>query len=159
MAVIDIGYRTVDIVTLQGGTLAAVKDSTLSGTVTLFEKVWKELSHEYGMLKDNEKVKVYDHISNRVSASGGFRINGEEVGEKFWEKVAGFKAQLARDIYDEMKSILSNISPDRMLITGGGAILLRDELSSIDKKLTFHENPRFANAIGFYRAAKARPSV
>jgi hypothetical protein len=44
--------------------------------------------------------------------------------------------------------------PDRMLITGGGALLLKDDLQNNIRQLTFHPNPRFANAIGFYRAAQ-----
>jgi hypothetical protein len=57
---------------------------------------------------------------------------------------------------DEVQSLLSGIRPDRIVLTGGGAALLRNELFKINPNLTFHPNPRYANAIGFYRAAVAR---
>ncbi len=153
MAVIDIGYRTVDIVTLQGGKLADVRASTMSGTVNLFEKVWKAVEADYGILQWRDKVRIYDDIVHRFGSTV-LKANGEIVSPKFWDRISELKEELAKDISDEIRSILSNMRPDRMLVTGGGALLLKDELVNNIRPLTFHPNPRFANAIGFYRAAQ-----
>ncbi len=155
VAVVDIGFRTVDVVTLRSGGLAEAKDSTLSGTVTLFEKAWKMLEQNHGMLKANERVKVYEAITRNFGSSA-LRINGENVSPGFWNEIAKLRRQLAKDIVDEVRGVLGNIRPDHIVVTGGGALFMRDDLLAADKTLTIHTNPRFANAIGFYRAAIAR---
>ncbi len=154
MAVVDIGFRTVDIVTLRSGRLAAAKDSTLSGTVTLFEKAWKLLEQNHGMLKANERVKVYETATRNFGTSH-LSINGEYVSQGFWSEIVKLKRQLAHDIVDEVRGTLGNIRPDHIVVTGGGGLFLKDDLLATEKSLTIHPNPRFANSIGFYRAALA----
>jgi plasmid segregation protein ParM len=158
MAVVDIGFRTVDIVTLRSGGLAAQKDSTLSGTVTLFEKAWKMLEQSHGMLKANERVKVYE-AATRNFGTTSLRINGEHVSPGFWREVTKLKRQLALDIVDEVRGVLGNIRPDHIVMTGGGSLFLRDDLIAAEKSLIIHQNPRYANAIGFYRAAIAESRI
>ena len=72
------------------------------------------------------------------------------------DEVARQRDELAVQIMDEVQSLVSNIRPELIVITGGGAALLRRELVKIHPRLTHHPNPRYANAIGFYRAAVAR---
>ncbi len=153
MAVIDIGYRTVDIVTLQNGKVADVRASTMSGMVNLFEKVWKMIEAEYGILQWRDKVRIYDDIVHHFGSTA-LKANSDAISPSFWGRISELKKQLANDIADEVRSILSNMRPDRMLITGGGGLLLKEELQGNIRQLTFHPNPRFANAIGFYRAAQ-----
>jgi hypothetical protein len=125
----------------------------MSGMVNLFEKVWKAIEAEYGILQWRDKVRIYDDIVHRFGSTA-LKANGEIISPRFWEIISELKSQLANDITDEIRSILSNMRPDRMLVTGGGALLLKDELHNNIRQLTFHPNPRFANAIGFYRAAQ-----
>lgn len=153
MAVIDIGYRTLDIVTLQGGKLSTAKDSTMSGTVGLFEKAWKLIETDHGMLQWQDKVRIFNAISNNFGKTA-LKANGEYASPAIWERITGLREQLAKDIAGEVRSILSGMRPDKMLVTGGGAILLKDDLLKNIRQLSFHPNPRFANAIGFYRAAQ-----
>lgn len=154
MTVVDIGFSTVDIITIRSGVLAAAKASTLSGTVTLFEKSWKLLEQNHGMLKANEHVKVYETITKNFGAAN-LRINGEYVSPGFWNEIAKLKQQLARDIVDDVRGVIGNSRPDHIVVTGGGALFLREELLATEKSLTIHPNPRYANSIGFYRAALA----
>ena len=53
--------------------------------------------------------------------------------------------------------MLRGIHPDKVMLTGGGALLLQDDILAINRYFLIHPNPRFANVIGFYRAAKTMP--
>ncbi len=125
----------------------------MSGMVNLFEKVWKVIEAEYGILQWRDKVRIYDDIVHHFGSTA-LKANGEAISPTFWGRISELKKQLSNDIADEIRSILSNMRPDRMLVTGGGGLLLKEELQDNIRQLTFHPNPRFANAIGFYRAAQ-----
>lgn len=156
VAIVDIGYGTVNIVILERGKLAATRSSTLSGMVRFFGKIKGDLEAEYGKMRPNEEVRIHRSVINHFG-TGALKINGEFVQPDFWKRAAQYKSQIAKDITDEIKLVLSEIRPDRILLTGGGALLLRNELLSCNRHFIIHENPRFANVIGFYRAAKALP--
>ncbi len=156
MAIVDIGYGTVNIVILERGKLAATRSSTLSGMVRLFNKIKADLESEYGKMRPNEEVRIHKSIVNHFGAAA-LKINGEVVRPDFWKRAAQYKAQTAKDITDELKLVLSQIRPERILLTGGGSLLLQSELLSNNSHFVIHQNPRFANVIGFYRAAKAMP--
>jgi hypothetical protein len=107
-------------------------------------------------MRPNEEVKIHRNIVNHFG-SAALKINGEFVQPDFWKRAAQYKAQIAKDITDEIKVVLSEIRPDRILLTGGGALLLQNELMNNNSHFVIHQNPRFANVIGFYRAAKTLP--
>lgn len=152
IGIVDIGFRTLDIVTLQGGKTAAMKVSTMNGTISFFEKVWKLIEYHHGMLQWTDKVRILHDVAINFGKTS-LRANGEYISPAIWEKIAELRAQLALDISDDVKSVLSSLKPDKMLITGGGALLLKDDLTRHMRQIFFHPNPRYANAIGFYRAA------
>jgi plasmid segregation protein ParM len=156
LAIVDIGYRTVDIVILERGKLAATRNSTMSGMIRLFDKIKADLEAEHGKMRPNEEVRIHNSIVNHFG-TGTLKINGEFVKPDFWKRAAGYKVQLAKDISDEIKVVLSEIRPDKIMLTGGGALLLQNELLSGNRHFVMHNNPRFANVIGFYRAAKTMP--
>jgi hypothetical protein len=153
---VDIGYRTVDIVILERGKLAATKNSTMSGMIRLFDKIKADLEAEHGKMRPNEEVRIHSSLINHFGTAT-LKINGEFVRPDFWKRAAEYKAQLAKDISDEIKVVLSEIRPDKIMLTGGGALLLQNELLSGSRHFVMHNNPRFANVIGFYRAAKTLP--
>lgn len=157
MAIVDIGYGTINFVILERGKLAARKVSSLSGMIQLFGKIKADLESEYGKMRPNEEVKIHRNIVHHF-ASSTLKVNGEVVRQDFWKRASQYKAQMARDITDEIKVVLSEIRPDKVLLTGGGALLLRDEILALNRHFLVHQNPRFANVIGFYRAAKAMPN-
>ena len=156
MAIVDIGYRTVDIVILERGKMAATRNSTMSGMIRFFDKVRADLESEHGKMRPNEEVRIHKNIIGHFGAAA-LKINGEFVRPDFWKQAAQYKEQIARDITDEIKVVLSDIRPDRVLLTGGGALLLQSELLNHNRHFVLHKNPRFANVIGFYRAAKTMP--
>jgi hypothetical protein len=155
VGIADIGYRTLDIITIEEGKLSTTgKDSTLSGIAVLFSRVCKMLEADHGMLRPHEIEKVHTWLTGGCQEP--IKIGGVPMRSDMPTEVARFRAEFAGQIMDEVQSLLSGIRPDRIVMTGGGAALLRTDLSKINPNLTFHPNPRYANAIGFYRAAVAR---
>jgi hypothetical protein len=156
MAIVDIGYGTINFVILERGKLGARKVSSLSGMIQLFGKIKADLESEYGKMRPNEEVKIHRNIVHHFGSST-LKINGEAVRQDFWKRASLYKQQMARDITDEIKVVLSDIRPDKVMLTGGGALLLRDEILALNRHFLVHPDPRFANVIGFYRAAKSLP--
>jgi len=156
MAIVDIGYGTVNYIILERGKLAATRDSSLSGMIQLFSKIKTDLESEYSKMRPNEEVKIHRNIA-RHFGEATLKINGEVVRPDFWKRAAQYKAQIAKDITDEIKVMLRGIHPDKILLTGGGALLLQNDILAINRHFLMHPNPRFANVIGFYRAAKTMP--
>ena len=154
VGIVDIGYRTVDVVTLDGGKLATTRDSTLSGITILFDRACKLLEADHGKLRPNEVAKVHTWLVGGCQEP--LMIGGKYTRMDLPTEVARLKSELTGQIMDEVQSLMANIRPDRIIMTGGGAALLRVDLSKINQHLTYHPNPRMANAIGFYRSAAAR---
>ena len=155
LAIIDIGYRTVDFVVLDRGKLASTHTS-MSGMIQLFDKIKADLEGEYSKMRPNEEVRIYNNIVNHFGTAT-LKIDGEFVRPDFWKRAAQYKSQMAKDLSEEIRVILSTMRPDKVMLTGGGSLFLKEELQSYNRRLTIHPNPRFANVIGFYRAAKTLP--
>jgi plasmid segregation protein ParM len=154
VGIVDIGHRTVDVVILDSGKLSTTKDSSLSGITVLFDRVCKLIETDHGKLRPNEIAKARNWLVR--SCQEPLMIGGRYVRPDMRLDVERHKSELAGRIMDEVQSLLANLRPDRVIMTGGGAALLRAELVKISPTLTFHPNPRLANAIGFYRSALAR---
>jgi hypothetical protein len=154
VGIVDVGYRTVDVVALDGGSLATTRDSTLSGIAVLFSAIVNLLEQDYGKLRPNEITKVHTWLIG--SCQEPLTIAGKSVRADLASEVAHLKTDLAGRILDEVGSVLSAIRPNKLIVTGGGAALLRSELLRIKPELTFHPQPRMANAIGFYRACVSK---
>jgi hypothetical protein len=155
VAIVDIGYRTVDFVILDRGKLATTHTS-MSGMVQLFDGIKSFLEIEYGKMRPNEEVRIYNKIINHFGVAT-LKIAGEHVRPDFWKRASELKSQMARDLSDEVRVFLSKIRPDKVMLTGGGALFLKDELMNNNRNFQIHHNPRFANVMGFYRAAKTMP--
>lgn len=155
LAVVDCGYKTLDVATCRHGILGEAKGSSLScGTGTVFEKAWKILEQSHGvMLKANERVRVFEAITKNFGTNS-LRINGEFISPSFWTEIRKLKQQLAFDVVDETKGILGNTSPDFIIATGGGSLFLKEEFGVAAKSWQILEDGRFANAIGFFRIAQ-----
>ena len=95
MAIVDIGYGTVNYVILERGKLAATRDSSLSGMIQLFGKIKADLESEYSKMRPNEEVKIHRNIASHFGEAT-LKINGEVVRPDFWKRAAQYKAQMAK---------------------------------------------------------------
>jgi len=153
VGIVDIGYRTLDVVALDGGRLATTQDSTLSGVAVLYDQVAKLIEADHGKLRPNEVAKL--NIWLIGGCQDQLTIAGRHVRQDLPAAVARYKTELAGRIMDEVSSLLSAVRPDKLVVTGGGARLLGPDILRINPQLAIHPQARMANAIGFYRAAKA----
>jgi hypothetical protein len=150
IAVVDVGYKTIDVVLFRAGIQTPTMGSSMFGTSSFFERIFDDLSRTHGLLRENEKVEIQNILSS--GTLGQLRVKGQEVGYAAWDKIRTHKKALAKDIIEYVKGVLSEITPGITLYTGGGSMMLRDELQSMDPGITFHNAARYSNAIGFYRA-------
>jgi hypothetical protein len=155
LAIVDIGYRTVDFVILDRGKLAGTHTS-MSGMIQFFDGIKSYLESEYSKMRPNEEVRINNKLINHFGVAT-LKIAGDYVRPDFWKRAAELKAQLAKDIADEVRIVLSKIRPDKVMLTGGGSLFLKEELMNNNRNFLLHNNPRFANVIGFHRASKAVP--
>lgn len=151
LGIIDIGFRTVDIVVMDGSRLATTRDSTLSGITILYDQVFKLMESDFGKMRPNEVAKLNTWLIGGCQEQ--LTIAGKYVKQNLVIEISRLKAELARRVMAEVENLLSAVRPDKLILTGGGAAMLKDSLLQIKQDLTFHPNPRMGNAIGFYRAA------
>ncbi len=149
MVIVDIGHSTLDIVVMDSGNLSPVKGSSLLGISTIFNQVWKHLEKDHGMVKANEQVDIINTIIKNPGTQ--VVIDGKMMNPAIWDKIKNWKMELAKNIIDTVKSSLGDLRPPVMLITGGGGLFLNHELRYCQRDIVMHADPRFANAIGFYR--------
>jgi len=149
MVVVDVGWTTLDIITLRTGKLGERKNSELLGVSNIFDQVWRSLEPEHGMLKANEKVDLYESIIKHPGS--GLVAGGQHVKPEIWKNIGIWKRDLARNIMEAVLNTLGDSRPPLMIVTGGGALFLGDELKNEYPALVIHDNPVYANAIGFYR--------
>lgn len=151
-AVIDIGYRTIDYLTLEKGRKGLNLIESASGTL-----------EEQGM------IGVYDSIAKFVAASGKTTSRLEIEKAVLWNKnileIAGKKIDLGdalknayKETADEIKSKINMQLKDMaetlpvIYLTGGGAEDLFEYLKPYYKQLELQDKPRFANVIGYVRS-------
>ena len=149
-AVIDIGWSTLDVVSIRSGILGEHRNSELLGASVLFEEVWKHLEMEHGMLRSDEKMEICRTITKQPGAN--LVVGGRYVNPAIWSKIDNWKRQLAQSIIQSVRSTLRDSRPPIVLFTGGGSILLRSQLKIEYPAFTLHDKAEYANAIGFYRS-------
>ena len=150
VAVVDIGYRTVDIVVVQGNTVHhGATRSSPHGVVNAFESVYREIEGRVGILTDDERMDVFlSVVRNRPIA-----LKGREVHIDVDEVMHAARLDLAEAVIGDVKGALSGVNYRVLLWTGGGAAWLRPECERAFPGTRWADEPRWANVRGFYRGA------
>jgi hypothetical protein len=150
VAVIDVGYRSVDIVLVEGGELKPyVTRSTAHGVVTAFNRLYAGLTAEVGLLSDDERMDAF----LAVVRGEPLILKGREFGDEVRRVVDNARADLAEAVIGDCRSALSGANYRVALWTGGGAEWLRPELERAFPGGQWVQEPRLANVRGFYRFA------
>ena len=150
VAVVDIGYRTVDIVVVQGNTVHhGATRSSPHGVVNAFEPVYREIEGHVGILTDDERMDVF--LS--VVRSRPITLKGREVRIDVDGVMHAAKLDLAEAVIGDVRSALSGVNYRVLLWTGGGAAWLRPECERAFPGTRWADEPRWANVRGFYRGA------
>lgn len=151
LAIVDIGGKTTDIVTMDtGGKNMRIGESNTAfiGALDLNQAIGAEIMAKLGL-----NNIVTEKIEKAIEM-GEYMAFGQK--HDVTNIVLEQKKVFARKIADEMKKILKDASNIGVVaFVGGGSILLKKELSEIyGSQSQFVKDPQFANARGFYKAAK-----
>lgn len=156
VAIVDIGYRTVDIVIAHRGRLLDQSTrSTGHGMVVAFDRVFTFLSATVGLLSDGERAEAVQALVKGTP----LRLKGMAVRDGLQQVLQEAKAELADQIAGDIRSALSSAEYRTLLFTGGGADWLREHLVQQFPGGRWVDEPRYANARGFYRYAAMRTTV
>lgn len=151
MAIVDIGGKTTDIVTMDtgGGKMRMGESSTgFIGALDLNDAVSNELKR-----KLNLNTTITENIEKAI-ITGVYHARG--VKNDVSDIILTEKMLFARKIQDEVRKTLKDASNIGMVaFVGGGSNLIKKELYEIyGSQSNFVEEPQFANARGFYKASK-----
>jgi hypothetical protein len=150
VAVVDIGYRTVDIMLVHQGRIAEdVIRSSGHGLATAFERVYALLASSVGILSDGERAEVFLSLIRATP----LRLKGNVVKDGLYQKLLEERPRVAEQISADIRSALAGAEYRTLLMTGGGAEWLRDQLEPQFPGARWVDEPRLANARGFYRYA------
>jgi plasmid segregation protein ParM len=146
VGVIDIGFHTTDIITIDN--LELVEKQTASfenGVAGTLEALANQIEKDYDFRPDLHKVE-------EAIRTGCIRAFGQE---QIISDIAKSKlVELATDIEARAKTVWKSAGDlDFVVITGGGAALLRDYLH-LYAHAVIMEGAQFANAIGYYKFAQ-----
>jgi len=148
VGVLDVGYKTTDFVLMDLSRLQPIKP--MSGTLNvgmsdLYRDVQIALQEETGDVLDNLKVEEAVHRGKLWLKGKAYSVSGH---------LRTAKSVLARTIADR----LQNAWRDRtkyirmVLLAGGGASFLGDELRIPDTAVRVLPDAQFANTLGFLAA-------
>lgn len=147
--VIDIGYRTTDCVTMQNAKYSSTESFTiLTGVSDIHREVKRQLLRHHQMNKD--LTEIDDIVRDRYIYIGGRQVYlNEEIKlstQPYAEKIASTIPTYFNNIRDLHE----------ILVTGGGAELLIDEITRQFKGIPVQLMPKseFSNARGYYKYAK-----
>jgi hypothetical protein len=150
VAVVDVGYRSVDIVLIDGGAMRPhVTRSTAHGTAMAFERLYARISSRVGLLSDDERMDAF----LAVVRGQPLVLKGRELDGSLAQSVESARQAVADAVISDVRSALSGANYKVLLWAGGGAEWLRRALDGAFPGGMWVAEPRLANVRGFYRYA------
>lgn len=156
LALIDIGYRTTDIIVVEvqenGRSLKPIESMSFTIDEEGMSNVTTYITQKF---KGQFKQDIPGHTLSQIFKGSKFMINGElhdysPVLEEARQRVVNRIITRIRDEWREKESILTCA-----FLAGGGALTLREKLEQNFKVPTkLIEDSQYANAIGYLRAGK-----
>lgn len=148
IGIIDIGYNTLDLLCAYNLEYINPRSTSFSGLgmFTVFQALATEIYRNLGVEIPPERIEPL--IKNREIKISGQNINIDQY------KRSAFK-EAAAQIISRVKSLWPNRwELDRIIITGGGAILLGEYLlTELGQQAYAANNPVLANANGYLKFA------
>lgn len=151
VVIVDIGGRTTDIVTLKSANIQFDSSITLDiGCLSVEDILYKKVSNKLDAYNIPKKI-----ISKIIDNNGIYKAS--KVSHDFSAELEESKKQLAENIINKLKQMISNtIDVTLIAFVGGGSILLKKELSELypSEYVKFVRDPVFANARGMKKLLK-----
>ncbi|MBN1919882.1 MAG: ParM/StbA family protein [Anaerolineae bacterium] len=149
IAICDIGFNTVDVLTLRGTTiLKAMTGGNTAGMRRAAEVLMQSVQERYGIALSRHQA---DHLLRqpRLETNAGFQDLSREA-ELARQAAAGGVIDYITGLWGSGRQI------SRLLFTGGGAEALRKELLQQYPHGQVLPEPVLANALGLARHARRR---
>jgi PRTRC genetic system protein D len=146
IGIIDIGRYTTDFTVFDRmDFIANLSGSINMGVEHILRAVADELNEKYGLRGMNTE-DIKKAISKGYISLPGNKVDIQPVVEKHINKTL-------KDIESYIRSYWGTERIERIILTGGGAYLMRD-ISILELKPLVVQNPVIANATGFWKLAR-----
>jgi len=146
IGVLDIGFYTTDLITVDGLEIVEKQiDSLENGVSTALEAISRDIENLYGIRPDLHKTEQAVK-EGCIKAFGTEKDISPIIKQRLQELEIEIEAK-AKTIWKSGGDI------DKVILSGGGAALLRPYLN-LYPHATVIENAQFANAKGYYRYGK-----
>lgn len=153
VSIIDVGYKTSDIVTFEAGQSFSVR-ADMSGTVDagvsdIEKAVLKQFFVQTGKRLDISKAA-------KIISAGGIDCKGQFFD--LTDTIEKAKVHLSEAIKDKVKITWDDSSDFicKVYLAGGGALLLNDYLKDLNRNTTTILDSQFANAKGFLEVGRSK---
>lgn len=141
VGIIDVGFRTSDLVTVEGGEYVPEKSRTIPiGLATTYEEISASILRDHGVEREI-------HALDEAVIRGEVSISGQKVD------ITGLRdqafEQLATKIFVEVRSMWQLAEYDHLYITGGGGQALERFLKPHFIQSSLVDDPVTANSRGY----------
>ncbi len=150
--VMDIGFNTVDVLSIVNGVPTKKNSVTMTGKGVVI--MVRELD---GYIRDNYEFELSEQALKKVLMNGSFRVYGKTV--ELADVIEEIKESYANLIIGELESrvgsaIQGKSDIGKIIVAGGGAYYIKDFLLNKYEDLIYVlESPEYANARGYYKLA------
>ncbi len=149
IGVIDIGGKTVNLLTVNRlKEIGTETESVNSGTWKAVLAVKKEIVSQYPKLGEMQDHKVAEIIRQGTLDYFDGTIDISDIANREFQNLASEILTKAANLWDEGADL------NKILIAGGGALLVGDSIKAEFPHAEIVENPVFANAIGYWKFAQ-----
>ncbi len=154
LGLVDVGYNTTDYILLENcqESIERAAGSVSKGAHDTYSLVARELKSRFN--RDEVPIRdAEDAVRTRFFRSGGINNDVSLLVNDVLSQVGSSIAKLIASKW----AIEGEI--DKVLLTGGGGVLLRQYLSRISPSLEMVQAPQIANARGYFKRATALVNV
>ena len=146
VGIIDIGGKTVNLLTINRlREIGTETESHDSGTWKAISAVKKLIMSKYPDLKEKHDHEVAEIIKDNTLRYHGKSIDISDI-------VNNELAMLSNEITTHVANLWNKSGDlDRILITGGGALLIGKSIKAEFSQAEIVKNPVFANAMGYWK--------
>lgn len=146
IGVVDIGFFTVDMITVEAMELVERQMKSIeTGVSFLHESVKKDLENKYEIQISLNKIE--EAIRNKFIKIYGEKIDISNIISK---RITEF----SHEIFAQVRSIWGSCSDlDQIIFSGGGAFFLQNFIKDFARNASIIDNPQFANVRGYAKFA------
>jgi len=155
VVVVDIGFNTIDILSVIEGAPTRKNSTTLvnKGVVAVIKDLQEYIKNRY-------EIDLTEQATKDVLATRSVRIYGDaiDLSDVIDELIEDYAVWLIEEIEGRMKDVMQRA--DKMVIAGGGAYYVRNYIPEKYKNFVFvPDQPEYANTRGYYMLALRKISA